>query len=244
MIPDLQKIVRAYLDDGRGRTVQSVAARSGVSASTIRRIAQGEIKETSLANAIAILKVTASPSESFAFLKAHFPETGKYFERVSKVAGITEQVGEGLERALYDGEQFTIISLASTPGGTTTKQVTSVLGSAAEAKLEDLLDLGILTLEGDRFHTAQPEFAPTDNTNLLAQIGHCSRFIRNEHQGQQKQHCAVRTNGVSREGQVKIHAILQKALEDAGEAIAQHPGSVPIFLTALMGTFVTEATNA
>lgn len=81
------------------------------------------------------------------------------------------------------GEIGTIVA---SPDGTTTKQVTSVFDSATKAKLEDLLDLGILTLESDRYHTAQSEFTLTGNTNLLAPIRQCSRFIRNEHQGQQK----------------------------------------------------------
>lgn len=115
MIPELQKIVRRYLDEGRGRTAQSIALKSGVSVSTVRRIAQGEVRESSLANVFAILKVVASQHERFAFLTKHFPDAGEYLEAVAVKAGITEDVDDSLERALYDAERFTIISLASTP---------------------------------------------------------------------------------------------------------------------------------
>ena len=128
--------------------------------------------------------------------------------------------------------------------GCTEAQVTSVLGHGAKAKLEDLLDAGVLVSENGRYHTRQRDFAPLSNTSVLAQIAHCARFIRDEHIGQHKQHCAIRTNGVSREGQIKVHAIIQKALEEAGEVILGNPGPLPIFVTATMGTFATESTNA
>jgi len=243
MIPDFQKLLKCYLDAGNGRTPQSLAARAGVGASSLRRILQGEVKTVSLANVLSLLKVVATIPESTTFLKRHFPEAGSYFEAVASSAHIAENVGEGLEKALLDFDQFAIISLAGTPSGTDAKQVNDVLGIHAERKLEALLDAGFLVAKSGKVFTSQDEFGISDNQVIATEIGHALRFVRDEHIGKQMQHLALHTKGLTRDGQKLAHAVIQEALIKLLEIGQNHKGNIPVFFAAAMGTFTSEGVS-
>ena len=183
------------------------------------------------------------PASRSQLLKRHFPEAGSYFEAVASSAHIAENVGEGLEKALLDFDQFAIISLAGTPSGTDAKQVNDVLGIHAERKLEALLDAGFLVAKSGKVFTSQDEFGISDNQVIATEIGHALRFVRDEHIGKQMQHLALHTKGLTRDGQKLAHAVIQEALIKLLEIGQNHKGNIPVFFAAAMGTFTSEGVS-
>lgn len=235
MIAELQRRIEQYLAGGRSRTLHSLAGRSGVSYSTLRRIAQSECKAVELPSAIGILQATATWADTLDFLERHFPGTGKHLQKLTGPA--TDNASDELERALLGFEKFVAISMAATPMGTTEKDVVDAVGIHAAAQIEELLGAGVLVLRNGRLFTAQANFASLDVDRTAAQVGHCLRLLRAEHMGQQMQIAALHSNGVSREGQKEIHETLATALARVDDIAARNPGALPVFYGLVMGTF-------
>ena len=239
MIQELQARIERYVSEGKNRSLHSLAAKAGVSYSTLTRISQGKGNSAGLPNVLAILKVVSSREERSEFIKEYFPGVDGYLEAMAQGYGSgtewTTDIESALEQALYDAESFHIISLARTPRGTTKKDIVTQVGPGAVEKLLTLLETDVLKLEDGRYFTAQPNFSPINNLTLCAEIGHMFKFIRPSNVGKQRQHCAVRTNGISREAQVKLHACIQNALIEADKIIDEGPGDIPVFLGAVMG---------
>lgn len=238
MIHDLQIRIERYLAEGKSRTLQGLATKAGVSYSTLRRVVQDEVKTIDLANALGILQVITTWQDALAFLNTHFPESGRYFSSIAEKKQISENINGTLESALLDFEKFVVISLAATPEGTNREQVYAALGGHGAAVMEEMLNDGMLVTVKGRIFTAQLNFASFDLTNQAVQVGHCLRFLRKENIGKKRQHAGIHTDGVDREGQKQIHAILQQALADIDEVAAKRKGSLPIFYGVTMGMFL------
>ena len=241
MIPTLQSRIERYLSESKHRSLHTLAARAQVSYSTVRRIAQGEVKTVDLSNALAILQATGDWPSTLGFLKEHFPDAGKYLEAVTMKRHLSENIDPNLEASLLEFSKFVIISLAATPFGATRQRIIDVVGKKAGPLLDEMLVGDLLKEEGGKVFTTQENFGTTDLAVQTAQVQHCLAFVSRDHQGKRRQQSGVFTEGVSREGQEKIHAIFEKALLEMHEVSAKDKGDIPIYYGALMGTFLSEA---
>jgi hypothetical protein len=237
MVEQLRSLLENYLESGRGRSVQSLAQVAGVSYSTVRRILQGEVSTVALTNVLALLQAVTDWASMVEFLKAHFPDTGKYLEQVARNHSIAQNALPELMAAMLDFDSFVIVTLAATKTGTTRAAAAEVIGRRAEQAIDKLVADGTLLEAPDRrLHAAQENFACPSLPSIHAQLQHCLRFIRPEHVGQKKQMFGVHTNGVSREGQIKIHQAMERARAEIDAIAEANPGGEVIFTSMLMGT--------
>jgi transcriptional regulator with XRE-family HTH domain len=236
VITELREKIEGYLQGGKHRTLTELAGKSGVSYSTLRRIAQGECKSVELSSAVGLLRVVASWEETLHFLDKYFPESGKHF-RATTAPYTSDFATEELERSLLSFEKFVAISMASTPRGTTEAEVVAAVGHHAKARLEELLDRGVLEVRNGRLFTREKGFASIDLEKVVVQLSHCLRLIRPENTGKRKQIAALHSNGVSRAGQLAVHELFASTLAKADEIVTANPGGTPIFFGVALGEF-------
>jgi DNA-binding phage protein len=228
---ELSAYIAEWLEGGKHRSLHLLAKSSGVSYTTVRRIAQGEGKPT-FDNVMSLLKIIRDQDQMVAFLRKHYPENKTYIDLVART-----RVTPSYEQALLDYEKFVIISLAASAEGVSADEVVSLLGKPAEAKLRELEEDELVEVVNGRHRSKEQNFASVDLENMKVQIGHCARMIRKEHRGQQKQFISITSEMVTEAGQRKIYDIIARAVSEVDAVIAQEKGSVPVFVGTLMGMF-------
>lgn len=235
VVEELAELINIYLSSGKNQTLHRLSKESKVPYITLRRIVQNEVKTVSLENALSIMQLVTNWDELLIFLEKHYPDTGSWLASRQKFNSKNEVAKSELIDAISDFEGYIIASLAGTPEGTTEEVVVDTLGKNAKRKLEELLNNDVLITKNGKIFTSQKTFTHFDLHSAIQRVGYCLRMVREENIGQQKQLVSILTEGVSREGQVKVHKLLEKTQIEIDELCKNHPGTETIFTNIIMG---------
>jgi hypothetical protein len=235
VVQELAGFITDYLDTSKNQTLHRLSKESKVPYITLRRIVQNEVKTVSLENVLSIMQLVTNWNELLLFLEKYYPDTGSWLASRQKFHHRNEVAKTELVEAISDFEGYIITTLAGTPEGTTEEVVTDTLGKGSKRKLEMLLSSDVLTVKNGKIFTSQQTFTHFDLQSAIQRVGYCLRMIREENIGQHKQMVSILTEGVSREGQMEIHKLLEKTQIQLDELCKNHPGQETIFTNIIMG---------
>jgi hypothetical protein len=236
MVRDLKELIEAYLEQKSSRTMLSLAVRSGVNYSCIRRILQGEVKKVSLHNTFSILRVVTDWAGMLTYLKKHFPETAEILALQYPITDL-RLARETPGAKIDDFESFVIISLAKNPHGVTESRIFKTLGTRAQAQINQLVQSKLIVERDGRYHADQECSVEVDLKFGHQRLAHCAHLLRQDLCGSQKQIISHLTAGVSPEGQRLLHTLLTHTQEKIEQICERNPGDQVIFTNLVMGEF-------
>lgn len=143
LLADLVAAIQAWLQGSRSRSLSSLARRTNVAYSTIRRIAQNESVPHPY-TALAIAEVVLSVPQRVEFLKEHFPTIGNLMNDVYDNRLQADPNEEAFRRLLHLEPHNRIFNIAATKAGTTRPDILRLFGQAGEDAVQELLNEGIL----------------------------------------------------------------------------------------------------
>ena len=140
----LQEVLAKYIDADPRRTVNSVARRSTLSASSIDRIYKGESVKPSLETVLGVTQIVDEKEKCFEIIRQKWPEQAAILKKCS-VRDVFKIRDANFDYAGRDIANWAIVMLASRrKSGTTAEEIHAYLPKTGKLKLESLLDDGIV----------------------------------------------------------------------------------------------------
>ncbi len=173
LIDEVRILIQTYLDASRSRSIGTLAKKSGVSYSTVRRVVTGETTQ-------AVIDTTVIPILSVFMKRKEIHELiGKYdpkFAQVWKPIFDDDCENTTLKMATWKDFDQHIIALASTSKGVSSERLAKDLGELAGlARAEELVNMGILKEEYGIFYTPSENFTDITPSSVLERITIFSR---------------------------------------------------------------------
>jgi len=234
MATDLEELIEQYLAL-KNKSLNTLSQASGVSYSTVRRVAQGEA-EPNLENTLQLLTKLTDNEGMATYLRKHYPVLGNHLAEIQK--GLAIKNGEVMQQALRDKTRYTIQLLASRAFGLTKGEVLDLLGQRAVSKLSELAAGGVLReelIEGAHVYFAEEDYSFVEIPDILREHQLCQEYIREEYRGKGKQFVTMITEGVTEEAQQKIHVEIDGCLGRITAIARSNKGNVPVFAGVIMG---------
>ncbi len=182
LINEVRRKVQAYLDENQKRSFSSLARKSGVSYSTVRRLVCGETTHCGIdSTIIPILSVFMTRQEIHELISRYdskFAEVWKPLFNDYQFINPSEKMTTWKEYDQY------ILSLANHPEGVTVGRITKDLGEMAGVKRADeLVSSGLLKKVGNRYHTFAENYSDTSVTGVLERIAISAKSYNKENIG-------------------------------------------------------------
>ena len=169
---DLAQSIHDYLEGGRGRSLSSLAKRSNVAYSTIRRIAQNE-SQASPHTALAIVDVILPIEERMDFLRKYFPQIGSLVEDCYSKRMRREPNDERLRSYLRREPHNRIFNIAATRSGTTEMAIENLAGQIGLEALDEMIcDEILLKADDGTIHFHEENWALGNIDDALEQVKH------------------------------------------------------------------------
>lgn len=237
MTSDLKKGIEDWLSGHPSRSKRTLKVRTNIGYQTITDILQGE-RNASLETVLAIIPSIFSYDEEFQFLKKHVPGFEKHFERL----GLKEHNSTnsyGIQQAFKDEQNFVILTLAAARG-TTKEEIQTLFDETGIAKLNYLLDSGILRQVNGRIKSVKEHFYHIDAETVLTIMKHFINLFDKEGVGQPGRFCRIRTDNVSDSDKLKIHDTLRECYEKISKIAADSIGNNVIYAGVVMSVLSEE----
>ena len=184
LIEEVRDRVRQYLDENPKRSITSLARKSGLSYSTVRRLVNNETSQCGIdTTIIPILSVFLSREEIYELI-------GKYDE---KFASVWKPLNDGGYQYMKPSQKVEswrefdqhIIGLAQHPEGVTKERIIRDLGEMAGLKrAEELCTIGLLRIVNDKFFTFTEHYTDPSATSMLEKISLLAKGFNQENLGQ------------------------------------------------------------
>jgi len=231
----LKREIDAYLSARPNRSIASLARKSGLGYSTIRRLAQGEATPE-LSTVVTVIGAIQSRDGFVSFLKEHFPKEGSVFEQ--HFVTTSQFSEEGLDYFLRDEISSYIIHLAATHAGTSVADISRILGERGLAKLDDLIDSGFVekNREGQiRFY--KESFAFTNFETFLQNIKLHAGYFNLKNLGSDAALIALQTESVDAEGLKELKQAGVDYCNKIAEIKRRRPGKIPFFISLMQNIY-------
>lgn len=204
---DINTLIERYCAK-KGKSLSSLSRESGVSYTTIVRIAQGDTKP-GLHNTFKILMVLCpNRAEALEFISRHFNDVGNWLAGYLKTNSLTD---DRLNRFLTDRVGFLIVNRASINSGLTRHDVFEQFGHDGLALVKEMLDLGVMQeIDGN---LKCESFSVTDAETLLTQIRICIESFQVENLGDGMSLASLKVDGWSERGLKVLNKEMKLFLE-------------------------------
>lgn len=224
-----------YLSERPNRSIASLARKSGLAYSTVRRMAQGEA-QPELSTVITILGATLGRDGFITFLKSYFPKEGAVFE--SHFSTTEKFSDEELDFFLRDEISNFIIHLSCTRHGTNVETINRLLGERGMNKLDNLVEAGYIDRRADgKLWFYKESFAYTNFETFLISNAIHTRLFDIKNIGTDAALLAHQTETVDMEGLKQIKQAGLEYLHKIMEIKKSRPGSIPFYVTLMQNTY-------
>lgn len=236
----IKVVIEDYLAGHRTRSLATLARQSGISYTTLRRMAQREGAPTA-EPVLKVIDVALDGKARALFLTQYFPE-------ISRVAGFvgSESATQGESNAVlkpfYSRDPHCLILLlAQNQSGTDVKTIERLCGEAGPLAIRELRDAGLISIDDD---SKRIELLVGTSIHLdIDMILNCmrtsiARFDRSL-LGSEAARAGHLTGGVSLEGLDRIRQIVTEALTEiaAIKENSRYFGPIPFFCNMLLNVF-------
>lgn len=241
LINDLKGIIDRYIDGHRSRSLSTLARKSGVAYTTLRRFAQREGQPTA-EPVLRIVGAVLETEEKLDFIRKYFPDLADALVPIQERNAASMRATDDVLRAFYkrDPHNF-IINLCYNDRGSDRTSVERLLGERGLVALDELLAHDILT-EKSVDGTVRFYFAPVvicDADTALEQIRFSTQHFDRGLIGSKAARVVHDTSSLTAEAVEKVHAIITKAAMDIVE-LKNDPaniGDIPIFVDLMMNAY-------
>jgi len=237
---DITSAIEVWLQSRRGATLLMLSKLSGVSYTTLQRVAQGEV-EPSLKVVMLLLPVIMPKEKegdrASKLLLEHFPETG-YWIKAADDAGIEPLPEVGLLEN-FSREDFIVLSMGATSLGTTKERILAKLGEKAQESLDKLLAAGVLLEDNGRVVASKKKFRVLGHEKVLREIGWLAEMFDFKLLDKWGSMYSIKTEGLSDEALKKGQRIMIDASDKLTELFSDpsnHGENVMGY--ALFSTFI------
>ena len=205
-----KRLLSDYMNANSKRTISSTAKKASLSTSSLDRILKGE-QIASLETMLAIAQVIDDKDSWFDIIRLRWPQ---YVTTLTTIFQTTkaEVSQDSVSTLIRDLDNFVIISLAATDEGTTREEISVKLPEVGLAKLEILLNEGVVKEINSRLK-ASP-FAITSAETLLIQFANLTRLFDKSQIGEVVTKLALHTEGYSETGLQNLGNLVWKFNED------------------------------
>jgi len=238
---DLKNVIEGYLAGHRSRSLATLSRASGVSYTTIRRLAQKEGNPTA-EPVLKIVDAALTNEEKIAFINRHYPEIASTINKFQRENYSPSSPRQELLKLFYtrDPHNF-ILNIAQTERGTTEADVRRLSGERGLEALAELVEHEILvreTSENREFFRLVPMLSH-DCDMAIAQIKLSADYFDRSLVGTKAARLFHGTASVNRRTLEQIHDIVSAAIRDI-VAVKDDPrsaGDIPIFVDMMMNVY-------
>jgi hypothetical protein len=159
----LKDLVENYFEQNPHMSMNALAMKSGVGATTLRRIRSSSIKGDPAPHTVLGLVSSISKEKRLSVLVKKFD--GPIGELLQDTFGpyveesLSHEYAVDLNHHLKDPTAYFVYKLAANRVGTTAEAVKENYGSLGLKKLGELIELGLIEEKGDKFHATRKEYA-------------------------------------------------------------------------------------
>ncbi len=236
MTEELARLISDWISQ-KSNTLHLLSQQSGISYTTVKRIAQGETK-AEFSNALKILTTVCDASTTNAFLAKHFPDVSALMRSVY----VNHQT---LSQSAYEFSTtelgFKIIFSACAKSGIDRATVAKNWGEDGLDLLEDILEAGILHEVNGRIKAIN--FKTTSAEAALKKIGLALANFSVKNLGDKKSLLSFHTDGFSNWGLEQIYEKTKEYVA-AIESISSQPeakGDNVAFVATLFNRLTKES---
>ncbi|HYX33962.1 MAG TPA: hypothetical protein VE954_12675 [Oligoflexus sp.] len=173
---DIREFLGHWMEARSSRTLQVLADLTKISYNTLRRIHIGQV-QPNLETALAILNYVATPQEAATVINQHFPEAGRYYQRLLSKPATT--FAPDLSSEFQDFNCFMTLALAFM-GKASKDSLRHFLGHAGLITADRLCRSGALKWNDDQLVVAGGEkfCIRQDADTVNAMLGHIVSILK------------------------------------------------------------------
>jgi hypothetical protein len=232
--------ITSYLLKNSSLTLVNVEEKTSVPHSTLRRI----MNSSGNPSAEAVIKIFRSlgfDNELVKYMKDYHPEIATIMALKSSHNQEYEYIADDDRQYFLDEQNFLILSLAYTTSGTTEKEVRYELGDRGLAKLNELIEKGlILRSENGKLlgKSTNFKFSLADGRK---RVEYALKYYRPEEAGNINNWLSYQTESLNEEGLKALKSLQQKQFNERKEQIfnnTMYLGNIKVYSTSVSSTFV------
>ncbi len=244
----LKDIVESYFAKHPNVSINGLAMRSGVGASTLRRLLAGSIKGDPAPHTVLnILSTITKEKKLSALVKLVDGPIGEMLQETFShfiESETPHSYDNDLNEILRDQMSYFIYKLAANRKGTDKLFVTEMFGKAGLERLANLLDLGVVTenAEGD-IHASEKDFS-LDVEIAAGHLPELVKFYKPNNIANGQNLFYTMSESLSEEGIQKVKTIQKEAIKKIYDVMRSpfYEGEIPFFTLDMSDTLSFEPT--
>lgn len=230
IVAELSLAITAWIAQVPTRTCGTLQRRCNVSETALRRIKDREQKHVNMETAMELAYVLFDTDEAIAFIKRHFPVSGRWQEKVYS------KRDDVVTLAPYFRNRITnkIILLCETQDGSTIEEIRAEFGSDGVRELSKMVELGVIVVKEEvhQFSPSETPMLPSRSTRFAMIENYLSFF--NENNSNIVGACAefAYQEGLSPESVRRLSRVIRTFEEDVNVIITdpKSKGNIPWFI--------------
>ena len=242
LVSDIVIVLSEYLRRHKYHSLHTLAQKSGIGYSTIRRLAQGEAGKPNADTVINLIDAALTPEERIVFLKKHFPKISNILEDIYHSPHQNHQ-NETENIFLKKSLHSFIFNMAATTHGTTVSAIKRLKGEHGLRALEELLAHEVLYRDQkDRIRYRSDGWNTGNADIILDQIRFGTEFFDKSLLGTDAARMAHVTGSVNMRGLRKIHALCTQFFCDLVkiQKAEENQGKIPFFTDLMMNIYDSQ----
>jgi hypothetical protein len=233
----LALLIETWLGKGKHNNLNVLATRSGVSYSTVTRLAQAKVEKPLLEQVLAVLDVVAVGQERLEFLSQHYPVIAKAIARESKAlkgeGRPSDAALDAFEELFSNPSGFLMAQQVLAKGGLSDGRAKELFGEAGLAQLRQLEKAGVVTLRDGRWY-ADVDYAATSFESNRRQVISSAKAFQLDSIEVGCGYMATISEGVSVKGAEEMTKALVECANRLREIRDNNPGA-HVFVSNLVG---------
>ena len=204
---ELIGFIEAYTTK-KGNSLTKLSKEANVNYSTLKRIASKEVTNPDFSNVLQIITVVCNIEDAKTFLRKYYPSESFCFRELNKDYGVSDK---NHNDQLKDPIGFLLIHMGFAKSGTTRSDIATKAGAIGLEKLDELLNLGILTEINGRIKTAK-DFKCADATTALESHRLATNYFTISNLGDHMSLIGFQCDGFSEWGLKQLYEIEKKKI--------------------------------
>lgn len=246
LISQLHQLINNYLEKYPQVSLNALASRSNIPVSTLRRISLGQQKSDIAPHTVLNLTSFLLKEKNLVtLLNKVDPVIKEYLEKhFGQFIFASEQrvYDVDLNTYLQDQHRYFIYKLAANHNGSTLMEVMELFGRQGEAKVSEMINLGLLIEDAaGRIHAKNKDFS-LDLKVASSHLPELVRFYKPETLGQGLNLFYSMSESMSKEAIIEIKNIQREAANKIAAIMddKNNKGDIPYFTVNLAETFLLQ----
>lgn len=242
----LKNIVESYFEKHPNVSINALAMKSGVGASTLRRLLSGSIKGDPAPHTVLnILSTVTKEKKLSKLVKLIDGPVGEMLQGTFShfIESETPHTYDNdLNEVLRDQMSYFIYKLAANRKGTTKLFISEMYGKVGLERLTNMLSLGVLKIENDEVHACQKDFS-LDVETAAGHLPELVKFYKPNEIARGQNLFYTMSETLTEEGIQKVKTIQKEAIKKIYDIMRSpfYEGDIPFFTLDMSDTLSFES---